>query len=186
MILNRFQAQSQKDLRKMYRKWDEAACQALEDAGVNFLAPGEQMNPTAGYSRDFLREKMTEELQRRYEEKRKAEIKAAKEREEKTRREAIELERENTRITMRFVMREVTHKYGITKEQLIGAQRNNFIVRIRHEFFYRAATETEASLPMIGQLCNRDHTTVMHGAHAHADRHGLPRYNEPALQKEEK
>ena len=186
MILNRFQAQSEKDLRKMYRKWDEDACQALEDAGVSFLAPGEKKKRTAGYSRDMLREKIAEELQRRAADKRRAEIKAAQEREDKTRREMIELNRNDARITVLFIMREILYKYGISKVQLTSPRRGRFFVDIRHELFYRALTETEASLSMIGRLCHRDHTTVMHGANAYADRYGLPRYNEPVLQKEEK
>lgn len=77
--------------------------------------------------------------------------------------------------TMRQIMAEVSAKHSIGVRDIKGRSRNVPIVHARQEYMYRAAVETDASYPRIAKLIDRDHTTVIAGVRAHADRNGLPR-----------
>ena len=52
-------------------------------------------------------------------------------------------------------------KYGITKEDLIGKNRSREIAQARHISIYLIRKITEMSLPNIGKIFNRDHTTAL-------------------------
>lgn len=64
------------------------------------------------------------------------------------------------------VIHEVATKHGITVDELIGSSRVNKFVFARQEAFY-LLREAGYSMLQIGRFCNRDHTTVMHGANKH-------------------
>ena len=70
------------------------------------------------------------------------------------------------------VLQEVAGKHGCTRADLRSPRR--VFIEARQEAFYRLATECSMSLPRIGALMNRDHTTVLHGIRVHARRNGLP------------
>lgn len=62
------------------------------------------------------------------------------------------------------IMREVCAKYGISKIELVSAQRATPFVAARHEAMYRMSRETTLSLPAIAQKLGRGcHTTVING-----------------------
>lgn len=90
----------------------------------------------------------------------------------------IDCEGATARPMLADILREVAAGAGVTILEIQAAGRQRRITRARHEYFWRAATETLHSLPAIGRHCGgRDHTTVLHGIHAHCIRSGarLPR-----------
>jgi len=52
-------------------------------------------------------------------------------------------------------------KYGISRNELTGQKRTKEIVNARHIAIYLIRNTVELSLPNIGKIFNRDHTTVM-------------------------
>ena len=74
---------------------------------------------------------------------------------------------------MKAILREVAKKHSLTREQITSRRVQRPLVLARHEFCYRAFTETKASLPQIGRMIERDHTTVIHAIAAHCERNGL-------------
>lgn len=70
----------------------------------------------------------------------------------------------------RPIIEDVCRKHGCTLGELYGGQRSAWLVRARHEAFFRLSKETTLSLPQIGHLMgSKDHTTVLHGARRHAE-----------------
>ncbi len=68
------------------------------------------------------------------------------------------------KLTVEHVFEAVCKYYNVTNEDLIGASRKRIIAYPRQMAMYLARTETNASLPQIGEkLGNRDHTTVLYG-----------------------
>lgn len=61
--------------------------------------------------------------------------------------------------------------FGVTRAELRGPSRRRGIVMARRYFIWRAAKQIGLSLPQIGALLNRDHTTVLHHLQA-MERHG--------------
>lgn len=61
---------------------------------------------------------------------------------------------------LRRLAKEVAELHDIGLGQLMGESRTKSIVMARHEFCYRAYSETNKSLSEIGRFLNRDHTTV--------------------------
>lgn len=61
------------------------------------------------------------------------------------------------------VLRAVADFYGVTTEDLTGKRRVQRIVVPRHVAMYIMREDGRLSLPQIGQVLNRDHTTVLHG-----------------------
>jgi chromosomal replication initiator protein len=56
----------------------------------------------------------------------------------------------------------VCKRLEVTHEQLVGKQRNHYLVLARHMAMYLCRELTSASLPEIGDAFgNRDHTTVL-------------------------
>ncbi len=64
-------------------------------------------------------------------------------------------------VTVDKIFATVYKKYGITKEDLIGKNRSREIAQARHVTIYLIRKITEMSLPNIGKLFNRDHTTAL-------------------------
>lgn len=58
----------------------------------------------------------------------------------------------------------------VTIAQIKGPARHRGIVRIRQLLMWRLYRETRLSLPQIGKLLNRDHTTVLSGVRSHEGR----------------
>jgi len=59
----------------------------------------------------------------------------------------------------------VTRHFSITKEEIIGKQRNRRFVHPRHILMYLMRLECGMSFPQIGDaLGGKDHTTIMHGS----------------------
>ncbi len=64
-------------------------------------------------------------------------------------------------VTVDKVFISVEKKYGVTKAELIGKSRVKEVAQARHVTIHLIRTLTEMSLPAIGKLFNRDHTTVL-------------------------
>ena len=68
------------------------------------------------------------------------------------------------KLTVEHVFDAVCQYYNVTNDDLVGASRKKVIAYPRQMAMYLARTETNASLPQIGEkLGNRDHTTVLYG-----------------------
>jgi chromosomal replication initiation ATPase DnaA len=61
------------------------------------------------------------------------------------------------------IMREVCEKHGVAVSDIVSRRRTKDLVLPRHEIMWRIRHETPASLPQIGRLMRRDHTSVYHG-----------------------
>lgn len=64
-------------------------------------------------------------------------------------------------ITVDRILEKVAKKYGVTVEDIKGTKRTKEIAWARHISIYLIRRLTEMSLPQIGRLLNRDHTTVI-------------------------
>lgn len=68
------------------------------------------------------------------------------------------------RVGVPEVIEVVCRYYGVPPDAMTGSSRKNAIAQPRQVAMFLARTETEASLPQIGNhLGNRDHSTVLHG-----------------------
>ena len=56
---------------------------------------------------------------------------------------------------------EYAHKYGVTVEDIRGKRRTREIAQARHVCIYIMRTVTDLSLPSIGRVFNRDHSTIL-------------------------
>ena len=68
---------------------------------------------------------------------------------------------EPTSVTVDKVFSAVYKRYNIKKEEIIGTRRTKEIAAARHIAIYLVRTITEMSLPNIGKIFNRDHSTVL-------------------------
>ena len=68
---------------------------------------------------------------------------------------------EPTSVTVDRIFSIVEQKLGVSKSELIGPSRTKNIVAARHVAVYLIRNVTDISLPHIGRIFNRDHTTVM-------------------------
>ena len=64
-------------------------------------------------------------------------------------------------VTVDKIFTAIYKKYNVKKEEIIGARRTKEIAAARHKAIYLVRTITEMSLPNIGKIFNRDHSTVM-------------------------
>lgn len=74
----------------------------------------------------------------------------------------------------REIILEVAINRKVTEAQILGRRRDRHIVVARHEACYRIRSELRLSLPDIGKIMGRDHTTILHGVRKHCELHGLP------------
>jgi chromosomal replication initiation ATPase DnaA len=68
---------------------------------------------------------------------------------------------------------EVAQRYGVTIEMVVGRDRHASISAARHAVCYALRydlPDRELSLPEIGRIIDRDHTTVMSSLRRHASR----------------
>ena len=68
---------------------------------------------------------------------------------------------EPTSVTIDKIFATIYKKYNVKKEDIIGSRRTKEVAAARHKAIYLVRTITEMSLPNIGKIFNRDHTTVM-------------------------
>ena len=84
----------------------------------------------------------------------------------------IELTSDQARWRMNVA--EACRRYGISSKMIWGVSRDRVTAMARQEIWWRARHDsfyrTSLSLPVIGRLSRRDHTTVLHGIGAHAAR----------------
>ena len=90
-------------------------------------------------------------LQRQRDEARIAEENLLIERRLSTRREQI-----------RNLVRDICTLHGVTLNDIVGPFREARIVRARNEAIYQIRHTFTLSLPQIGRIFHRDHTTIMH------------------------
>lgn len=64
-------------------------------------------------------------------------------------------------VTVDKILEKIAKKYGITVEEIKGRKRTNDIANPRHIAIYLIRKMTEISLPAIGRIFGRDHTTIM-------------------------
>lgn len=65
---------------------------------------------------------------------------------------------------------EVAAKLGISLRELKSARRFRYLVEARQEAMSLMYEKTSLSMPQIGKILNRDHTTVLHGIRQHKKR----------------
>lgn len=66
------------------------------------------------------------------------------------------------RFTIKNIVKEVARTYDMTSEEILGNCRSQELIEPRHIAMYLAKIITRKSLPQIGQLMDRDHTTILH------------------------
>lgn len=64
------------------------------------------------------------------------------------------------------ILSEVAAMAGVSQKELVGPRRDKRLVRPRQLAMAVARTYTDASLPEIGRVFHRDHTTVIHAISA--------------------
>ena len=64
-------------------------------------------------------------------------------------------------VTIDRIMEKVAKKYGVTVDDIKGVKRTKDIAYARHITIYMIRKLTDMSLPQIGKLFKRDHTTVL-------------------------
>jgi chromosomal replication initiator protein len=67
------------------------------------------------------------------------------------------------KLTPEEIVEEVAQFYNIHADTLRGRGRSKKVARSRQVAMYLARKETQASLPQIGQVLDRDHTTILYG-----------------------
>ena len=65
-------------------------------------------------------------------------------------------------VTVDKIFSAVYHKYGVTKEDLIGKKRNKEIANARHITVYLIRELTEMSYPDISKIFDKNHTTILY------------------------
>jgi DnaA-like protein len=64
------------------------------------------------------------------------------------------------------IAKEIARKHHVTLEELLGRRRRGPEASARHELWHRLYEEIP-SLPKLGEIFGRDHTTVMAAVHKH-------------------
>lgn len=68
---------------------------------------------------------------------------------------------EPVNVTVDKVFSAVYHKYDVKREDLVSTRRTKEIASARHVAVYLIRTVTDMSLPNIGKIFNRDHSTII-------------------------
>ena len=74
---------------------------------------------------------------------------------------------------IRTMMVDLVRQADVQWADILGPSKQPHLVRIRQKFYYTCLNDTNLSTTQIGELCNRDHTTVLYGAASYATRNGL-------------
>lgn len=75
---------------------------------------------------------------------------------------------------VRAIVAEVAASRDVSIQKICSPCRPVPVAAARNEIWYRCRTELHLSYPRIGQMFDRDHTTVLYGCRQHALQHGLP------------
>jgi len=67
-----------------------------------------------------------------------------------------------TKIFVRDILKEEAERNNVSVEAICGPARDRKMTDIRHYAMWRARKEAQASFPLIGQIFNKDHTSVVH------------------------
>ena len=68
---------------------------------------------------------------------------------------------DSPQMTVEHVIAQVCKKYGLSEEDIKGRKKTKEIAMARHICIYIIRKLTDLSLPAIGRILGRDHTTVM-------------------------
>lgn len=74
----------------------------------------------------------------------------------------------------RAIIEDVAAKYDVPVKDILSDRRAKVLIPPRHEAMYRCVLETPLSLPAIGRIFHRDHTSIGHGVMRHHLRTGDP------------
>ena len=66
-------------------------------------------------------------------------------------------------VSVQSLSRAVVDVFKVSKEELFGRRRHRYLTAPRHVLFFLAYRYTVYSLPKLGQMFGRDHTTILHG-----------------------
>lgn len=75
------------------------------------------------------------------------------------------------RIAEKLIL-QVCEEFKVSRAELLGQSRNKEIVPARHEACWRIAKATSLSLPHLGSIFNRDHTSILHAIRRRNEVHG--------------
>lgn len=68
------------------------------------------------------------------------------------------------------ILAEIAQKHGVRISEIRGPRRQRALVLARHEYCVRLYSEMpQLSLPSIGRIINRDHTTVLYAVRKHKE-----------------
>jgi len=81
--------------------------------------------------------------------------------------------REELQPRWKKIVNEVAKKHDIPFRVIMSDRRSYNIVRARQECYWQLYTETTMSMPLIGRVTNRHHTSILHGIRRHCEKHGL-------------
>jgi chromosomal replication initiation ATPase DnaA len=87
----------------------------------------------------------------------------------------MEIREKLSKRTLRDIIRDVSEETGVSVAEIIGRARTGRIVKARQAVMYCARREGRFSTTQIGRALHRDHTTVIYGADAYAEKSGLPK-----------
>lgn len=73
-------------------------------------------------------------------------------------------------MTSKEIVAQVAARHGVSVDDLIGPSRQRTITRARHEAMWLMRQATTRSLPSIGRVFRRHHTTVLFGIREHEER----------------
>jgi hypothetical protein len=72
-------------------------------------------------------------------------------------------ERLMARTNARKILEEICEEFEISMNDLMSPRRDTLATSARKKAYWRLKNETHWSLPQIGRLMKKDHTTVLHG-----------------------
>lgn len=69
-----------------------------------------------------------------------------------------------------LILRRISKAMGLTPKEVLSDRRDKRVVLARHAVMYWCCRLSLRSLPQIGRLMNRDHTTIMHGRRVYVEK----------------
>ena len=87
--------------------------------------------------------------------------------------EEVRVRREELQPRWKKIVNEVVKEHGIPFKILLSDRRSYPVIRARQECYWQLYTKTTMSMPAIGKVLKRDHTTVLYGIRKHCERHNL-------------
>jgi len=74
----------------------------------------------------------------------------------------------------RGIVAEVAAQHGVAAAEILSHDRRRIVVLARHDAIWRCAAETAMSLPQLGRLFGRDHSSIGWAIMSRAERTGEP------------